>query len=62
MKIEGIARMRNCLNCGCEIHYIQIPNNKLFDAPVLCDKCALDIYRQLVGGKDCEGTNEGNSG
>lgn len=58
MKIVGIPRTCRCIKCDSNIHYIDIPGNKLFSAPLFCDTCALDIYKKIVGGDDIESITE----
>lgn len=58
MKILGIPRTCRCIKCDSSIHYIDIPGNKLFSAPLFCDTCALDIYKKIVGGDDIESITE----
>lgn len=58
MKIIGIPRTCRCIRCDSNIHYIDVPGNKLFSAPMFCDTCALDIYKKIVGGDDIESITE----
>ena len=60
-KLVGIPRTCKCIRCDGNIHYIEVPHNKLFSAPMFCDKCALDIYKNLVGGDEIESITEGDT-